>query len=245
MKKLDIRLFTSVENDLESRQLHILAALQHAQRQFTLNKLYPSLSDLIETRNLLQLILQQMDKVNEQRPQSLKSIDLEKQTLIFEYSDLPDTNMDQVRSLIEWTLPRLDSIIREGTVIFDFVEAQLHIKTVGIIPKYLLEGYLFVPDLVNKELAIYHYEMSLFRHFEDRYRTLKSTLINRYDESKFNKELHSLKLELIKANKNLPNPATFSISNELDFPFDETILPIVKRLFTIMLTKSQNIQSGF
>jgi hypothetical protein len=40
MKKLDLNLFTNIQQDLESRQLHILATLQQAKRDFQLNKLY-------------------------------------------------------------------------------------------------------------------------------------------------------------------------------------------------------------
>lgn len=243
MKKLDLRLFTDVNNDLESRQLHILAALQHAQKQFTLNKIYPVLAELIETRNLLQHISGEMTKMKGLLPQSLKSIDWEKKELIFEYGELPDAQMEQVQTLIEWTLPRLETIIREGVILFEFVEDHIQIRHVGIIPNYKMEGYFFIPDILQQEMALYRYELSLFRHFDDRYRTLKTQFLKRYDESGLSKPLQTIKLELIKEHKDLPNPATYSIKTELDFPFEETILPVVKRLFTIMLTQSQNIDS--
>ena len=38
-------------------------------------------------------------------------------------------------------------------------------------------------------------------------------------------------LELIEANRDLPNPATYLFETDLDFPFNETILPVAKRKF--------------
>ena len=39
----------------------------------------------------------------------------------------------------------------------------------------------------------------------------------------------ALKIDLIKEFPELPNPATYSFNIEVDFPFNETILPIAKR----------------
>lgn len=242
MNKLDLRLFTDITGDLESRQLHILAALQHAQRQFTFNKLYPVLSELIEVRNLLVLITSEMNKMKGLRPQTIKSIDWERKELIFEYGELPEQNMEQVQQLIDWTLPRLETIIREGVTIFEFVEGNVSIKTVGIVPNYKLEGYVFIPDIVQQELALYRYELSLFKHVDDRYRTLKTQFLRRYNEFGITKPLQNIKLELIKERKDLPNPATYSVNINLDFPFEETILPVVKRMFTALLASTQEIE---
>ena len=38
-----------------------------------------------------------------------------------------------------------------------------------------------------------------------------------------------IKLGLVKEYEELPNPATFKMECDIDFPFEETILPIAKR----------------
>ncbi|MBK7032936.1 MAG: hypothetical protein IPH49_06685 [Ignavibacteria bacterium] len=38
-----------------------------------------------------------------------------------------------------------------------------------------------------------------------------------------------LKLALVEQHQDMPNPATFLMDSDLDFPFDETILPVAKR----------------
>ncbi len=238
MKKLDLNLFTNVQQDLETRQLHILAALQHAKRQFQLNKLYPTLAELIETRRLLKSIADEMGKMKGLLPQSISSINLDKMEIEFTYSEYPNENLEQVRQLIDWTLPQLETVIREGITIYEFVEEKMKLATVGIIPTYKHEGYLFVPDVIARELALYRYELSLFTHYDDTYRGLKTRLLERYEEKTLKRELQSIKLELIKNHSDLPNPATYSVQLDLDLPFDETILPIVKRLLVRILAMS-------
>ena len=38
-----------------------------------------------------------------------------------------------------------------------------------------------------------------------------------------------MKVGLIKENKDLPNPAVYTINTSLSFPVEETLLPIAKR----------------
>ena len=39
----------------------------------------------------------------------------------------------------------------------------------------------------------------------------------------------TIKQEIIKERTDLPNPATYHLDTELDFPFSETIMPVAKR----------------
>ncbi|TNE71533.1 hypothetical protein EP331_09185 [bacterium] len=235
MKRLSLDLFTNIQRDIESRQFHILAALQTAKREFQLNKLYPTLSELLETRRLLNTIIREMGKMKGLLPQSIKTINLDKMEIEFQFSDIPNEHIEQVRNLIEWTLPQLEQVIREGTTIYDFVEEKLSVKSVGIVPTYQNEGYVFIPDIIAQEMALYRFEVSIFKHFDDNYRSLKTRLIKRFQEKGVKKDFQSLKLELIKEHTDLPNPATYAIQTELDFPFDETIKPIVKRMLVQLL----------
>jgi hypothetical protein len=197
--------------------------------------LYPTLAELIKTRRLLKSIVDEMGKVKGLLPQSITSINLEKMEIEFSYSEYPNENLEQVKQLIEWTLPQIEALIREGATIYEFVEEKMKLATVGIIPAYKNEGYLFVPDVFARELALYRYELSLFTHYDDTYRGLKTRLIERFEEKVLKRELQSIKLDLIKSHTDLPNPATYSVQLDLDFPFDETILPIVKRLLVRFL----------
>lgn len=41
--------------------------------------------------------------------------------------------------------------------------------------------------------------------------------------------MKNIKSDLLRYNKNLPNPATYVIESELTLPFEDTLLPLAKR----------------
>ena len=49
---------------------------------------------------------------------------------------------------------------------------------------------------------------------------MKRSMVNTYE---------NIKYELIKSRNDLPNPAVYSIETQLNFPVEETLLPIAKR----------------
>jgi len=120
--------------------------------------------------------------------------------------------------------------ISEGKAIFDFVDDNIELSEIGIMPIYKNEGYFFISDVKNQLLKIYRYEMSLFSTVDNPLRTLKSKLVDLISlaapeaQSKYD-----LKNMLLKKHPDLPNPAIYSFETGLDFPFVETILPVAKR----------------
>jgi hypothetical protein len=100
---------------------------------------------------------------------------------------------------------------------------------VGIVPAYKQEGYWFVPDLRADLLHLLRYEMALFSSANERFRSLKTTLIDSLEERLIKHSPESVKLSLVKRYSELPNPATYRCEVDIDFPYQETILPIAKR----------------
>jgi hypothetical protein len=47
----------------------------------------------------------------------------------------------------------------------------------------------------------------------------------------------SIKLELVKERRDLPNPATYLFDTDVAFPYEETMLPVVKRRLLRHLTR--------
>ena len=40
----------------------------------------------------------------------------------------------------------------------------------------------------------------------------------------------NIKIDMIRHRRKLPNPATFSVETSYDYPLDETVIPIAKRM---------------
>lgn len=229
MTALSLNHFFSAINDMESAQYRVLDSLQQAKADFSRNIIYPHLGALVKLYGSLQQIMTGMQGVEQGLPRRIKKIDLEEQALQFEYPSLEEDQMHQVKELMEWALPHIQEAIEEGRTIFEFVENNLHIGEVGIIPSYVEEGYLIVPNAEDNALYILKYDLSLFTDVAERYRSLRTSHVKTIPNNRIFRTPHSIKLELMEERRDLPNPATYLCDAEIAFPFEETLLPIAKR----------------
>jgi exonuclease V gamma subunit len=49
----------------------------------------------------------------------------------------------------------------------------------------------------------------------------------------------AIKLDLVEERRDLPNPATYFFETQLDFPFEETMLPVAKRKLMRYLSRQE------
>ena len=219
--------FTRAGHDYEGAQYRIMHELTDTRRAFARSRIYPYLGNLINVYNSLQLLTNQLTQFREAAPGEIKRIDLASGTIIRETTEsMPE--MSLLEDLIAWALPHIQETIEEGRVIFEFVEENLFLSEVGLLPSYVEEGYLIVPDLQQRTQHILRYQLSLITDVNERYRSLKTTHLRTVNAG-IKASPRQLKLELIASCDDLPNPATYVCTTDLDFPFEETMLPIAKR----------------
>ena len=229
MSTLDLETFISAADDPEFSQYKVLAALKNYSEQLHKNKLYPPLGELVEIRGSLKGLLDNKENLRNTLPQRLIGFDITNQKPLYEKQEVTDKNLNKVFEFINWALPKINEEIDEGKAIYDFVDSNLLVKELGIMPIYKNEGYFIIPDHTEKKLQIYRFELSLLASSDIPFRSLKSTLIESVEDSELRVYPESIKLGLIKKYPDLPNPAIYSFQIEIEFPFDETILPIAKR----------------
>ena len=75
---------------------------------------------------------------------------------------------------------------------------------------------------------MYLYRLSIFEKHNENFRIIKTSYLEMMQRSMVN-TYENLKYELIKSRTELPNPAVYSIETDLNFPVEETLLPIAKR----------------
>jgi len=228
---LRLETFLTVSKDFEARQYLILQGLKEHYESFSHNMLYPSLSELVDLYGMLQDVIQKRGDIQNNFPQRLKEVDLEQMELVYEPVHDTDADLAKALDLILWGLPLIRKAMDEGMNIYNFVDEHIIISEVGIIPMYREEGYWFVPDGKANRLHLLRYEVSLFSSANERYRTLKTRLMESMDQDAISRPPEQIKLMLIEKYHDLPNPATFVCETELDFPYAETILPVAKRKF--------------
>lgn len=236
--RLNLNLFTKIQDDAEKRQYIILAELKKISTEFQYYKIYPHLGMLVEIRRTLQDVIDRLSDLRSKFPKRISKIDWVNRTIEHDVVFVDGTDLKAVEDLITWALPKIDKVIHEGIAIHDYVEKELSVEHVGILPNYKEEGYFFVPDNQELKINLFRFEVSIFQSAEDQYRSLKTKFLKALKQGKAHLSPGSIKLELIREQKELPNPATYAFDTRLDFPFNQTILPVAKRKLMQTITQS-------
>jgi hypothetical protein len=229
MQPLTIESFFSADTDWEMNQYRILGGIKELSSDFDRKKIYPSLAKLIEITTDLEQIRNQKKSLKSKFPKKIEGFDITEQKIIFNSREYLSPDIEFLFELIDWALPHLSDAIDEGIVLFEFVEQNIEIIQVGILPIYKDEGYFMITDNIASELQVHKYECSLFSSGAEKYRALKTEFVKSEKHSFIRRSPEVIKHELIKERHDLPNPATFMSDTELDFPFSETIFPVAKR----------------
>ena len=231
MERISIDTFFTSETDLEINQYRILGGLRELCTDFDKKKIYPSLGALIQLRQAICNIKEEKINISNKFPKQIKGFDINAQKVIYESASDSNHNnsLEELFNLIDWALPYIEEAIDEGIILFDFVDDNISLDQVGVLPIYKDEGYFMVTDNTAFELQIHRYESTLFSSGNENFRSLKTELVKSERQVIIKRSPESIKHDLMKERKDLPNPATFLFDSELDFPFVETIFPVVKR----------------
>src|SRR5829696_5045727 len=221
MKTLSETWFADGYIDFELKKYTLLAYLQEVNKYFDENKLYPQLGDIIFHYNNLVAFRENKKYLQEQFPKKLSMIQMEKLQMLYEQMIEDDELMQELEEIINFSAGKIKNTITNGTEIYEFVETQLNIFPVGIVPLENTEG-------TYRKTRVYQYSLSIFQKQDEKYRSIKTEYIDHWDRSIVN-TYENIKAELIRRKKDLPNPAVYCIETGLIFPVDETLLPVAKR----------------
>ncbi len=226
MKSLSDTWFAEGRIDFEMKKYILLAYLQEVNIYFNENKLYPQLADIIFHYNNLVAFRENKKYLQENFPRRLTGIQMERLQVLYEQMVYDDDLMQELEEIISYSADTIRETIHNGTAVYEFVEEKINIIPVGIIPLETNEGYLFLTS--GKETGVYQYRLSIFEKQQEKYRSIRTTFIDNRRQS-FSSGYEQIKTELIQQRKELPNPAVYAIETSLQFPIDETLLPIAKR----------------
>ncbi len=222
--------------DFEYKKYMLLAYLQHVRQSFSRVELYPHLGELVFHFRNLQELKQTKMIFKDAFPKELSIEDLQKLELSYKQLVEDDAIMEELGAIIDYALPKFKTSLEEGSLIYEHVESQCELASIGVTPLYANEGYLFVTQPPEKETSIYRYQVSIFEDSHEPMRSLQTTYLETQIRS-LATTYENMKLDLVKRFKDLPNPATFLAISKSKFPQQETLMPVVKRLFVKHLTK--------
>lgn len=238
MEQLTPNWFSEGIIDFEHKKYVLLGYLQHVSKQFDESKLYPFLSDLIFHYQTLVDLQTNQQQVKEHFPKKLSKLDFESFRLQYEKMMNDEDYMVEIESILAYAIPRLMDSLKEGKSIYEYVEDNIAIEPIGILPLNKSFGYMILSNGEKNRLAkVYEYELSFYESAHEKYRSLRTHFVNEYTR-KITQTYESIKIDLIRTHKKLPNPATYLINSQVQFPLTETLLPIAKRsLVRYIVTK--------
>ena len=228
--------------DFDLQKYRLLAYLKEVDSYFNETKLYPKLSDIIFHYNNLVTFRENKRLMQDQFPKQLDQVNLQQLELVYEQMLADDDIMNELERITDFAAQQMKSTITNGAEIYEFVEKQTRIEPIGILPLYKDEGYILLRYGQYTEIRAYVYNMTLFEHQDARYRGVKIDFVKSWTKSITNTYEH-IKREIIRINPALPNPAVFCVETALQVPFNETFLPIAKRMLMRHLSSEQSDQN--
>jgi hypothetical protein len=227
MKSLSETWFAEGYIDFELKKYTLLAYLQQVNKYFNENKLYPQLADIIFHYNNLVAFRENKKFLQEHFPKKLTGLQMEKLQVLYEQIVEDNELMKELEEIINYSTSTIKRSIRNGTEIYEFIEHNLTITPIGLVPLDTNEGYFFLSS-GKKNTRVYYYRLSFFEKHDEKYRSIKTSYIDNQRRTLGN-SYENIKAGLIRNHGQLPNPAVYSVEIDLNFPLNETLLPIAKR----------------
>ena len=228
MKSLGINWFIDGCIDFEHKKYILLDYIQQINRHFDKNNLYPNLTDLIFHYNNLMDFKHNKAVLQQAFPQRLSKADIEAVKLTYKKIIQDDSSMYEIERIITYAISKMDPAIQTGKELYDFVERHINIDPVGVVPLLPYNGYFSLRNGADKTTWIYEYHITFFENKDDKYRGINIEFIDTFEQGIANTP-ESVKLDLVKRRKHLPNPAVYYVQSDIAFPLEQTLLPVAKR----------------
>jgi hypothetical protein len=237
MEKLADDWITSGTFDFEYKKYVLLAYLQQVGKSFEEQKLYPSFAELIMHYKNAASLKEGKQQLMKSFPKKLTHLDVKNFKMYFESKIQDDEQLVELEFIVDFAMNELQDKISIGKDIFDHVEKQLIIEPVGIKALEENEGLLLIDPQYDPFYHIYQYRISIFEAAEEKVRGLQTVFIDRVRKS-IGTTLEQMKIQILKNIKLVSNYSAFRVVALQPYPFEETLLPIVKRSFSNFLDKN-------
>lgn len=232
--------FTTMENlsnnwvfeghiDFEYKKYLLLAYVQRCQQQFGESRLYPPLGELVQHYRNLNDLKESFQHLNDTFPKEFTGFDFNKLQLMYEQKLAQDLLFSTITEIVDFALPNIQHALEEGKEIYEFVETNIEITPLGIIPVYNREGYLLINTDNSDDVHVYGYHHSIISTTADNMHSLKLDYLCKETRSISNTFDH-IKSNLVRRFRELPNPAAYLCMSKMSFPLLETLLPVTRRL---------------
>jgi hypothetical protein len=215
--------------DAELKRYTLLSYLQKVKARFDDARFFPHLDDLITHVDMLAKLNDDLGRLRDAAPRDLIGFDTTTGDPIYSATVTDPDALGVIDEVIHFSLPELSAMVRHGRERVDEVLTCARFEPVGLLPLDLRAGYLLLRE--GGEAHAYAYEVSMLRNGDDaqQHRGVRTHYLASFPLSLAN-HYAAIKGALVRANRDLPNPATFLFEPAYALPRIETCLPIARRM---------------
>ncbi|MCJ7554509.1 MAG: hypothetical protein MUO34_11565 [Ignavibacteriaceae bacterium] len=228
MLQIDIRKLTSCGSDWETNQYLLLRKIKEWQELLAKNIIYPVLQESELVKDKLDDLLIENIGSKSWLEREVRAILIEDQIIVQEKAKHISTELDKLINYVEWAIENVEYIIREARIIFDFIKDDISINHLNSDDKYRGKGYFVVQDNKKEVVKIYLYEMIISWTYDHPIENIKFTLLRSIPSLLMDSSIEELMEKFVVHSQKMYKPMVYVCKTDLDFSFNESILPALK-----------------
>ena len=225
---LDITKITSCGSDWETNRYTFLQSIKSWENDIRRNKLYPAIDAVLQLQNKFSAILSENIESKYWLEREVKGAFIDDKLVILEKAHQISFQLDRLIDFVKWGLTENYNLLNEAEIIKQFVYENIQIIPCCKTDKYRGKGYILVPDNRIRVYKIYLYELSINWSVDEPVEYLDLDLLRSIPFELLNESPKTLLNKFVEHTKNLYDPMIYLCETELDFPFNETIMPVLK-----------------
>ncbi|MBK7228084.1 MAG: hypothetical protein IPH97_04280 [Ignavibacteriales bacterium] len=225
---LDISKITSCGSDWETNRYTLLQTISKWQSEIRKNKLYPAIEQSWQLQNKFNDILSENIESKYWLEKEVKGAFIDDKLVLLEKAHQISFQLDKLIDFVKWGLNENIELLDEAEIIKEFVNDNLQIKTLCNKDKYRGKGFILIPDNKIKVYKIYLYELSINWLVDEPVEYLEMELLRSIPLNLVDLSPSQLMYEFVKNTQTIYDPMVYVCETDLDFAFNDTILPIVK-----------------
>lgn len=227
--KLGYNWFYRPRLDVEMKQYEALAFVQYLERCLAQRIFVPPYLELTLQETVISQFLQESGNVFYQDQRVLEGIDWNSHELVYSFSKSPE--LAPIEKIAGFLLRRIRPFKKRFEDLRNEVKNRINIERVGIWPFYRGEGWLLLGR--DTDIDVYAFKDALILDAQGG-KTIGTSFYASYKRSISNTP-ENIKLELVKQNRQMPNPATFFVNYDSTYPIETTYLPVVREMLAAQI----------
>ncbi len=228
MTTLDVKKLTSCGSDWEANQYTLLSKVKLWTDQIRRNKLFPALHESIQLSKSFEEILRENLESKWWFDSEIRARRLNERITVYEKAQQIGFQLDKLLEFVEWALYLNRPVLEEGEILRSFLEDNLSTRKITNRKNYLGKGYFTLPDNKKEMLNIYYYEVNWDWHKNEIIHNMETELIRSVPFESIKVTVEELVIDFVNNHQQLYDPVTFIFETDLDFPYEETMLPIAE-----------------